>query len=527
MCVCPLRFFGDRCQEENLRVEIILGKKLIRDATLVFAHFITIHQDKQPTSISVLPIIPFDQTNVVFHTSIEFHLLFGQVYQNYYLIYLRQSKEELFNKIVIDLIPSSRCLYIRELLPDEIVNFHPLRCAKHYHTPYREDSNLTCFHDLETFMCLGNNHHRANCFNFHFNSKYDCQGNNSCLNDAQCFQDLPQWPTMTVCVCAECFYGKLCQFSMETIRLSLDPILTYHIRPRLSFSRQSTAIKITAGLILFMYVCGVLSGLLFMVTFCTKTSRKCSIGVYLLFLSFINLLLIHMLALKFIFLLLIQMQIIHQQWILQGNCLFGDFILRTLLNIDYWLNACIAIERTLNFAMGLKFNQIKSQRICKWIIVINVIVNILTRLTNPFHRNVIEDKDNERTWCIINYDSHLKLQQFDSILIVINYLCPFVIHLLSSIIIILLVARSRSTANREKFSKQVRRQINQHYHLIISPFILVILALPRLIIPLIYRYIKSTNDPWPALAGYFVSFIPPILTFFIFVLPSQTYKQYL
>ena len=36
---------------------------------------------------------------------------------------------------------------------------------------------------------------------------------------------------------------------------------------------------------------------------------------------------------------------------------------------------------------------------------------------------------------------------------------------------------------------------------------------------------KSTSNSWLFLLGYFLSLIPPLLTFILFVLPSTTYKQ--
>ncbi len=36
---------------------------------------------------------------------------------------------------------------------------------------------------------------------------------------------------------------------------------------------------------------------------------------------------------------------------------------------------------------------------------------------------------------------------------------------------------------------------------------------------------KSTSDSWLFLLGYFISLIPPLLTFILFVLPSKTYKE--
>jgi hypothetical protein len=36
---------------------------------------------------------------------------------------------------------------------------------------------------------------------------------------------------------------------------------------------------------------------------------------------------------------------------------------------------------------------------------------------------------------------------------------------------------------------------------------------------------KSSSDVWLFLFGYFISFIPPMLTFVVFIVPSKFYKK--
>ena len=91
--------------------------------------------------------------------------------------------------------------------------------------------------------------------------------------------------------------------------------------------------------------------------------------------------------------------------------------------------------------------------------------------------------------------------------------------------IIVLTARARSKARGESFSKYLSKQFNKHYDLIISACLLVLFALPRLIIYFYAGCMKSAREPWLALIGYFISFIPPVLVFPIFVLPSTMYKN--
>ncbi|CAF4375480.1 unnamed protein product, partial [Rotaria sordida] len=84
---------------------------------------------------------------------------------------------------------------------------------------------------------------------------------------------------------------------------------------------------------------------------------------------------------------------------------------------------------------------------------------------------------------------------------------------------------------RTKTQKKVKNktlfyvQIKRHKHLIIAPCILILLALPRLIISFLSKCMESTRDPWLFLSGYYISFIPSLLIFVVFVLPSKKYKE--
>jgi hypothetical protein len=92
---------------------------------------------------------------------------------------------------------------------------------------------------------------------------------------------------------------------------------------------------------------------------------------------------------------------------------------------------------------------------------------------------------------------------------------------------ILIIKKSRLQSNiesRRSFKSLFRDQFQQHQHLLTAPIVLVILALPRLIMSYVSKCMKSSNDMWLFLVGYFISFIPPTLTFIIFILPSKFYK---
>jgi hypothetical protein len=168
-----------------------------------------------------------------------------------------------------------------------------------------------------------------------------------------------------------------------------------------------------------------------------------------------------------------------------------DYFLRCLLAMIDWLNACVAIERIFHAIKGIHFDKKKSKFFSRWIILSLIILILLSLIYDPIYRRLIDDLEDKRTWCIIQY-SYSDLQIFTSI---IN-LIPFSINILSSFIIIIVVARLRLSARTQYSYKQyLREQCFHHKHLLISPIVLVILSLPRLIISFLSGCIKSIHNP--------------------------------
>jgi hypothetical protein len=92
--------------------------------------------------------------------------------------------------------------------------------------------------------------------------------------------------------------------------------------------------------------------------------------------------------------------------------------------------------------------------------------------------------------------------------------------------IIIMIAYKRSRAREKQSYKQhLRMESRKHKHLLISPCILIVLAIPRIIISFLSGCMKSVRDPWLFLAGYYISFTPPMLIFPVFVLSSTTHRK--
>ena len=367
-CICPDGYHGDLCQDKKPSIEFVLKDDVSPLPESFFAHFVAVDNQNGLSLYTMIGKLRRDQPTVTLYPFDRFNLVFVEFFNEYYLgtIFLEYQR---LQHMKLRVGSSQRCSHINQLFNETIIGYHPLRRAKYYHIPCRERLDLRCFHDFDTFMCLCNDEHYADCFNFNFSGKHDCLGNNYCLNDGQCFEDRHLCPTMSVCSCANCFYGTICQFSSETFRLSLESILGYHIQLQLSLFSQSMVVKMSSIIVLCMFFVGFVNGVLSIVTFgFTPSIRKIGCGIYLLTSSIINLFTIHILLIKFLLLFFIQNGTIVQQWILQGSCILTDFFIRALLNMTDWLSACIAIERILTVVMGIKFNNRKSQQVSRCIL---------------------------------------------------------------------------------------------------------------------------------------------------------------
>jgi hypothetical protein len=268
---------------------------------------------------------------------------------------------------------------------------------------------------------------------------------------------------------------------------------------------------------------GSVNSILSLMTFHTKKSRDVGCGLYLFTSSIVSLITISMLTMKFWILLLLQMGSIKNRLFIEMQCISIDFLLRVLVSGGDWLNACIAIERAITVSKGASFDKQKSKQYAKWMIFIVFLFTICTHLHDPIHRSWNDDIEEQHSLCLTKYSTFLQI--FDQISNVIHFSIPFGINCISALVVIIVAARTRSVAQKKQsYTKHLHEQFKQHKHLLVSPFVLILLASPRLIISFLFGCMKSARNPWLYMIGYYISFIPSIMTFVIFVLPSKTYK---
>ncbi|CAF4055904.1 unnamed protein product [Adineta steineri] len=526
-CVCPDGFSGELCEKKDVRIDLSFSNVEAPQSLLV--HFINVVprdfelKKTEPIQVTMFKKILFNEKTITLHVSLPFHLVFVEFKNMYYLIILQHNyaPSVIFSTQISQ---SQRCRYIEEVLDEVKFGYSHLRRIEYYHDICQNHSELTCFHDNYTFMCLCTEQRQANCFHYNFTMTYDCKGQNDCQNDGQCFQDHPHCPTKIMCVCQECFYGDKCQRTTKHSGLSLDSILGYHINPHLTLIQQSSPVQISITFGTLILIIGLISGILSNLTFQVKLTRQTGCGFYLFTSSITSILVVICFYIKLWILILSQMKAITQQSFLLFNCTSIEFILRFLLATTDWLHAFVTIERFFVAFLGVNFDKTKSRQLAKIIIFLIIVLSAASLIHDPVHRRLIDDTEEQRTWCLVEFTS--KVETYNRFINIFHFIIPFAVNVILVIGIMIITARQRSSAQRAStFQQHLKIQFDQYKHLILSSILLIILALPRLITSFLPNCMKTPKEYKLFLASYFISFIPPILHFFIFVLTSKIYKK--
>ena len=315
-------------------------------------------------------------------------------------------------------------------------------------------------------------------------------------------------------------------FRPKVFFFSLDAILGYHIQPNISINQQPFIVKFSIAMSIILFVIGYLSGLLSMMTFRQKNLRKVGCGNYLFVSSICTLIMTIILTWKFWHLILTQSLSTTNQFFLKFSCITLDASLSIFSTSNDWLDACVAIERMVSVIKGARFNKKQSRKASKWIILGILLLIIVTSIHDPIHRELIEDIDinEKRIWCLVSYSPSVEI--YNSFLNLFHVLGPFLINVTSSLWIIVSISRNHTNVHpNQTFRQHLKAEIYQHRNILIAPLLLIILVLPRLIISFVSGCMRSARQPWLYLFGYFASFIPSMLIFILFILPSKTYKK--
>ncbi len=129
--------------------------------------------------------------------------------------------------------------------------------------------------------------------------------------------------------------------------------------------------------------------------------------------------------------------------------------------------------------------------------------------------------------CVANYATHFAVAQYNRISVLIHYLMPFVIQIISITVLIWFAARSRAKSATRSFSQTLKAQFKSQKELYVTPIIIILSLLPQAIFSFSFACTKL-DQAWQRhtlLVTYMFFYTPQILGFLLFVIPSSTYMK--
>lgn len=418
-----------------------------------------------------------------------------------------------------------RCRTLAEVFNQTILDADLIDRLELYQLPCMRNDDLQCFHG-DGYFCVCTTERHTNCMQFTEQNQFSCSTNDMCENSFKCLQDAPRCPRKKICLCNDCFFGDTCQFYAKGLGSSLDEILGYEIKHNTPLSRQTFRVHIATIITMILFTIGTVGSILCIIIFTRPQSQEVGCGAYLLASSVSSLVVTNLFVLKFWLLLLSQQTFSGRYYITHLNCLIIEPFLKATIHLDNWFNACVAIERAVAVAKGIDFDKRNSKKASKFIIIVLLFGVVSLYLPQFMHLQVFEDDIENRSWCVVAYQPWLHFYSMS--LIFVHYFVPLLLNVVSTLSIIFVTANRRITTQAKlTYFRQFLSKLRKYKHLIISPTIIVLLTLPYLIISIILDCDKSSKLFWFYLVGYFLSHVPSVSIFFIFVLPSPLYRQQL
>jgi hypothetical protein len=199
-------------------------------------------------------------------------------------------------------------------------------------------------------------------------------------------------------------------------------------------------------------------------------------------------------------------------------------MLSVSIRCSFWLTSWIAIERVC-YVLFPYATIIKKPRVAIIIALITLLIIAGMHVHELiFYIKIIDQ--NGQSSCVVNFS--LKVRTYDRINVLIHYLIPFCIQILSITILIILAARSRSRTsnNHDTFIEYLKRQFKSQKELYITPSVIILSGLPQTILSFSFACLELISwQQHSLLIAYFLSFAPQLLGFILFVLPSTTYMK--
>ena len=375
------------------------------------------------------------------------------------------------------------------------------------------------------YLCICDiDHYRAECFGYN-RSIDQCS---SCLSNGYCLKGELNQKSDFVCLCPRCHYGLMCQYSNELMSFTLDSLIVKDIQ---NHRQISTGFYISIVLLIFLF--GLFNNLNSFLTFLRPKPRKMGVGNYLLIISIVDQCSLLLLFFKVIHIILGSNGTLFSLTNLNlYSCKIISYLLSVLTRITYWLTSLISIERLCLVLFPTSLTLKNPRRAIGFIIIVILLVSGMHIHELMYYTTIVDLSypSANVTVCVSNYVQSF-VSTYNHVNVLVHYLIPFLIQIISITILIIQIAFSRVRAgggsNQQTFVIVFKRQLKEQKEQYVTPMIIILSSLPQIIVSFSYACseLKQSWQRYTLLTTYFLSYLPQMLGFILYVLPSTTYSQ--
>ena len=288
---------------------------------------------------------------------------------------------------------------------------------------------------------------------------------------------------------------------------------------------------------ILLFLIGGMNNVCCYVTFNRPKPLLVGSGHYLRASSIVNQIALLILLLKLLHLVLSLKAYITHQLVNTILCKALSYLVGCSNRISYWLMGMVAVERVY-VTWYLRGTRLKSPRIAKRIIAAIIIGVIICDVHELIFYQSIEDPKKNSTWCVTSYPSDITI--YNQVNIILNYILPFLINLLSTIILIILIVRRRVTAKKSDLAGSLTkgrsplriylRLLKKNKELILAPSVTMLpqlFFLPQFILSFSFAC-REFNIAWQRyllIIAFFITYLPQVFSYKLYISYSSLYTE--
>jgi hypothetical protein len=319
----------------------------------------------------------------------------------------------------------------------------------------------------------------------------------------------------------------MCQYSTEIMSFTLDSLIVKDVQNN---RKTSSVVYIFIATLAFLF--GFFNNLCGFLTFIRPRPRKIGVGNYLLIVSIVNQCSLLVLSLKVIHIIFgSNGTLFYYESFNQYSCKIVSYLLSIFTRITYWLTSFVTMERVymVLFPTSVTF---KSPHLALVLSISIVFAVAGMHVHEVLYYTAIIDLSYTSvniTLCVVSYvQSSVSIYNRANVLV--HYFIPFFIQVISITVIVIQTTchRARTSSSRQQtFIDLFKKQFKKHKEHYVTPMIIVFSSLPQIILSFSYACteLKQLWQRYTLITTYFLSYLPQMLGFILYVLPSTAYSD--